>query len=154
MSIANTVANYLKQNMVAYTVIDHPRSMSSRETAVAAHMPPDDIAKAVVLSDRKGYLMVVIPGDRHVELGKLVHKLGRPLRLADEERVAPVFKDCELGAIPPIGPAYNMDTMVDESLVGKKRVCFVSGDHGRLICVDGEDFLHLLRQARYGQFSH
>lgn len=154
MSIARTIENYLRENAVAYTVVEHSRSMSTRQTAERAHMPPEQIAKAVILSDEDGYLMAVIPGDRHVELNALSKKLGRRLQLADETRITSAFRDCQPGAIPPIGPAYNVETIVDESLVGRQKVCFVGGDHDRLICVDGDDFVRLVQPAEYGHFSH
>ena len=122
--------------------------------AETAHVPPEQLAKAVILSDRRGFLMAVIPGNRHVSLDDLWKKLGRRLSLAPESRLAPVFRDCESGAIPPLGPAYGMETIVDNSLVGQPEVYFESGDHRGLIRVDGEEFLTLLRDAMYGQFAH
>lgn len=154
MTIARTVESYLKDNVVSYAVVEHPRSISSRQTAEAAHVPLRHIAKGVVLADEDGYLMAVIPGDRHVELNTLCKKLGRRLKLVDDTSMAPMFKDCEPGVIPPMGPAYNIETIVDESLIGRKSVCFSGCDHDRLICVDGRDFVRLLRPADYGRFSH
>lgn len=154
MTIAKTVENYLRQNDVAYSILEHPPTISSKQTAEAVHLAPGQVAKAVVLWDERGYVMAVVPGDRYVDVHKLSKKLGRHLELLDESRIGSVFKDCEAGAIPPIGPAYNMETIIDESLVGQEEIYFVGGDHDRLIGVDGEDFLHLLRQARYGRFSH
>lgn len=154
MAIAKTIEEYLRQNAVAYTVVDHLRSMTTQHTATVAHMPADQIAKAVILSDEDGYLMAVIPGDRHVEVKSISKKLGRRLHLADEMRMTSMFKDCQPGAIPPIGPAYNMETIVDESLVGRQKLCFVAGDHDRLLCVDGDDFVRLLEPADYGRISH
>lgn len=154
MSIAKTIEDYLRQNAVAYVVVDHSRSLTTQQTAAVAHIPAEQIAKAVILSDEDGYVMAVIPGDRHVEVKSLSRKLGRRLQLADEMRMTSVFKDCQPGAIPPIGPAYNIETVVDESLVGRQKLCFVGGDHDRLICVDGDDFVRLLEPVDYGRFSH
>ena len=47
-----------------------------------------------------------------------------------------------------------METVVDESLVGRKEIWFVAGDHYRLIRVDGDDFVRLLARAQFGRFSH
>jgi len=154
MTIAQTVSGYLQSRHVTYDVIAHPYSDSSRKVAETAHVPPEQLAKAVILSDRRGFLMAVIPGNRHVSLDDLWKKLGRRLSLASESRLAPVFRDCESGAIPPLGPAYGMETIVDNSLVGQPEVYFESGDHRGLIRVDGEEFLTLLRDAMYGQFAH
>jgi Ala-tRNA(Pro) deacylase len=154
MAIAQTVTGFLQFHQVPYRVIMHPYRETSRETAESAHIPVERLAKAVVLADQRGYLMVVIPGNRHVSLETLSRKLGRRLSLAAESRIVPVFRDCESGAIPPLGPAYGMDTVVDDSLVGQPEIYFESGDHRGLIRVGGDEFLELLGEAVHGQFTH
>lgn len=98
--------------------------------------------------------MVVLLSDRHVDLLMLSQALGRDLTLAPEYRIATIFTDCELGAIPPLGPAYGVTTLLDDSLVGQSEIYFEAGDHEEVICVDGEQFLVLLNKAMHGQFSH
>jgi len=154
MTIAQTVSGYLQSHQVSFDVITHPYSDSSRKAAETAHVPAEQLAKAVILSDRRGFLMVVVPGNRHVSLDDLWRKLGRRLSLVAETRLAPIFRDCESGAIPPLGPAYGMETIVDDSLAGQPEVYFESGDHRGLIRVGGEAFLALLREAMHGQFAH
>jgi Ala-tRNA(Pro) deacylase len=154
MTIAKTVEHYLQEHRTEYAVVRHRPAMSSKETADAAHVRADEIAKAVVLGDEQGFVMAVIPGDRHVQLHKLSDKFRRRFALITEQRLAPIFKDCELGAIPPLGPAYGMQTVVDNSLVGRRHVFFVGGDHDNLVRVDGEAFVRLLGSAQHGQFSH
>ncbi len=154
MAICRTVTDLLHSRHALYTVVPHSHTHSSRETADAARIPADQLAKAVVLADELGYLMAVVPGSRHVSTVRLSELLGRRLELASEGRIAPVFRDCSPGAIPPIGPAYGMDTIVDDSLVGQPVVYFEAGDHEQMIRVDGEVFLSLLKEARHGQFTH
>jgi Ala-tRNA(Pro) deacylase len=154
MPAAQTVVNYLQTHQIPYTILPHRRTVSSRETAEAAHVSVEQLAKAVIFWDTGGYLMAVVPGDRHVGVDTLSSKVGRKLMLADESRIAPVFGDCDLGAIPPIGPAYGMETIVDDSLVGLPDIYFEAGDHEDLIRVDGDQFLRMLNPARHGQFSH
>lgn len=154
MAIAHTVSGYLQSHHVSYDVISHPYSDSSRKAAEAAHVPPEKLAKAVILNDRRGFLMAVVPGNRHVSLDDLGKKLGRRLSLASESRLAPVFRDCESGAIPPLGPAYGMETIVDDSLAGQTEVYFESGDHRGLVRMSGEEFLVLLGEAMHGRFAH
>lgn len=154
MSIAKTVVDFLQKNRVAYDVLVHPRTRSSKATLEAAHLPAERFAKAVVLRDAKGYVMAVVPGCRHVSMNKLCEKLGRSLELAQESGIVRMFKDCDSGAIPPLGPAYGMETIVDDSLVGQPEVYFEAGDHEELIRMDGDQFLLLLKEARHGQFTH
>jgi Ala-tRNA(Pro) deacylase len=154
MTIATTIIDFLQQHRVPYSVVAHDHSGSSRQTVSSAHVPPERLAKAVIFHDRRGYLMAVVPGNRYVSVKTLSEKLGRELALAEERRIAPVFGDCDPGAIPPLGPAYGMETILDDSLVGQPEIYFESGDHEELIQVSGEDFLRLMSQARHGQFSH
>jgi Ala-tRNA(Pro) deacylase len=154
MTIAKTVEDYLQQNRVAYDIVPHPHTSSTRATVQTAHVPADRVAKAVVLHDGSRYVMAVVPGSRHVSVRTLSKKLGRELRLAQEESLEPVFRDCAPGAIPPLGPAYGMETIVDDSLVGQPEIYFEAGDHEELIRVKGDHFLSLLREARHGQFTH
>jgi len=154
MTIAQTVSGFLQFHQVPYRVIVHPYRETSREAAESARVPAERLAKAVVLADRRGYLMVVLPSNRHVSVEHLSRKLGRNLSLAAESRIVPVFRDCEAGAIPPLGPAYGMETILDDSLVGQPEVYFESGDHRGLIRVGGDEFLELLGEAAHGQFTH
>ncbi len=154
MAIAGTVRDFLEKSGVKYALVAHSHSESSQQTAQAAHVPPNQLAKAVVLIDRVGYLMAVLPGDRHVGVETLSKKLGRKLELATESRLAPVFKDCDPGAIPPLGPAYGMETVLDDGLVGLPHIYFEAGNHEELVRIDGEQFVRLMNQAQHGQFSH
>lgn len=153
MTIARTVVGALERNRTAFTVVHHARAMSVLDTARAARVLPEKVAKAVVLYDERGYVMAVLPGDRQVQIERLSHRLGRRLELAHEARIAPVFEDCEVGAIPPMGNAYGMETVVDESLMGQSQIYFVAGGHEELVCVKGAEFLKLLGEPQYGRFS-
>ncbi len=154
MAIAKTVESYLERYALPYDVISHPRSMSCRETARVATVPARQIAKAVILHDDAGYLMAVIPGDTHVEIDALSRRLERRLQLASEARLAQLFGDCEPGAIPPLGPAYGLDTIVDDRVFDQGHVCFVAGDHDELVRVEREAFLILLHGAGHAPIGH
>jgi Ala-tRNA(Pro) deacylase len=68
-------------------------------------------------------IMAVIPADRCVMVGYLANMLGRrELHLSDENRIAAVFVDCDRGAVPPVGMAWGIETVVDEELVGHEVV--------------------------------
>lgn len=155
MGIARSVESHLHKHRVAYDLIPHPHTASSKETAKVSHVPLPQMAKAVVLGDDRGFLlMAVIPADRYVDIKTLSRRLGRDLHLIPEERLAPVFRDCEPGAIPPLGPVYGMETILDNKLVGLPVVYFEAGDHEELVRVDGEQFVQLLKEARHGDISH
>lgn len=153
MGIAMTLKDYLSRNGVEYQVLVHPRTGSSPETARVAHVPGDRLAKTVVLEDENGYLVAVVPSTYRVRLGELSRQLQRHLRLASEQEFASLFKDCDLGAIPPIGQAYGLSTVIEEDLVRKPDIYFEAGDHEELIHVTGEQFMRLMAGAEKHHFS-
>ena len=40
-----------------------------------------------------------------------------------------LFDDCEFGAVPPVGAAYGLPVLLDESLDGASELHFEAGDH-------------------------
>ena len=153
MTIATTVSRALTENGTHYDLLPHPRTGSSHETAQAAHVPDDHMAKAVMLVDTKGYLMVVLPGDQWVNLDRVNTELNRDFDLVAEDELDTLFSDCEPGAIPPLGELYGIDTVMDDGLTSLSRVYFESGDHEQLIQLDGEQFRQLMRGVRHGYFG-
>jgi len=147
MAIAASLKTYLAQQSAVYETVAHPHSDSSLTTASVAHVPADRLAKAVIVKDGDSYAMVVVPSDHHLHLGRLHHHLGDEVGLATEAELAALFPDCELGAIPPLGAAYGLRTLVDDGLTAQAEVFFESGDHLNLVKVSGEQFLALLGDA-------
>jgi Ala-tRNA(Pro) deacylase len=154
MAIAKTVKDYLLQKSVDYDLVSHPHSGSSHETAEASHIREDHIAKGVVVKDASGYAMVIVPASNYVEMKHLRKELDRELELVEEGEFARLFPDCEPGAVPPLGPAYKIETFLDEALTTLANVYFEAGDHELLVHVSGDDFKTLLRGLRNGHYSH
>jgi len=153
MTIAVSVMNTLTSAHITYEVVDHPTSLSSTQSALAAHVPEDHIAKGVLVKDESGYLMVVIPASRWVNFKRLQEELGRTLHLAEENEIERLFMDCAAGAIPPLGMVYGVETLLDEALNSLAHVYFEAGDHERLIKVEARHFKTLMQGVRHGHFS-
>lgn len=154
MSFGRKFKEYLLDSGVEFNLVEHRRTECSSHTARAAHIPGDRLAKAVVLQHDGGYMLAVVPSTHRVELGTLERAIGCRLDMATEVEVGEIFKDCALGAIPPTGLAYDLDTMVDEELGRQPEVYCESGDHRTLIHVSGEGFQRLMAEAQQAQFSH
>lgn len=153
MTIAPKLRHYLDTLDADYELIAHPPTRSAIQNAAVCHVPPERIAKAVLLDTPDDYLLAVLPSDRRVDLFELRSELGQKPRLADEEELASVFDDCAVGAVPPLGFGYGIDTIVDDSLEGQPDIYFEGGDHASLVHMDQTEFARLIRPARRGQFS-
>ena len=154
MTIALRLRNYLERQGIGYDEMTHPRTETSSGTAKAAHVPGRFMAKSVVVHHELGYALAVVPSSNRVELETLQELLGKRLGLAAENEIAKVFDDCDLGAIPPIGAAYGVPVVVEESLVNAPDVYFEGGDHATLVHVTGEAFRKLMNDGRKARFSH
>ena len=115
MSIAPQLRQYLDEARVDYDIIDHRPTQSALDSARSANIPAERVAKAVLLdtSDDE-HLLAVLPSDRKVELSELRSELGSKPRLSGEAEIGKLFRDCEVGAVPPVG--YGVTTIIDDSL--------------------------------------
>jgi len=154
MTIAASVQDCLVREGVHYEMITHERTPDSNHSAQVAHIPGDRLAKCVMLEDDKGFLMAVVPASHKVDLGAVRRQLNRELGLATDRELVELFKDCEPGALPPLGLAYGIDAILDQSLVDAPDIYFEAGDHQALVHVSGSEFLKLMANAPRSQISH
>jgi Ala-tRNA(Pro) deacylase len=64
-----------------------------------------------------------------------------------------LFPDCREGAIPPLGPAYGLRTVVDDDLEAQQEVYFEAGDHESLVHMTASQFLSLLGRVERAHFA-
>jgi Ala-tRNA(Pro) deacylase len=152
MPIAPILQRYLDQN-VTYDVIDHEPTMSSTRTAEVCHVSGDRVTKGVVLRHHGGYLLAVIPASHRIHLQDLRMQLGDSIELASEDEIAPLFRDCAHGAVPPVGDCYGLEVIVDDSIEMQPDLYMEGGDHATLIHVDRGQFARLNVEAQHGRFS-
>jgi len=135
-------------------MIAHERTRDSSHSAHAAHIPGDRLAKCVMLEDDHGLPHGSSAGQP--QGGPRCHASSAQsrARLATDRELVELFKDCEPGALPPLGLAYGIDTILDESLVDAPDIYFEAGDHQSLVHVSGSGFLKLMANAPRGRISH
>ncbi len=153
MGMAITLQQYMDLHEVDYDVLMHKPTMTSSHTAQSSHISGDCLAKGVVLKHEDGYILAVLPASHHLHLGTLQRMLDRPVGLATEAEITRLFDDCAEGAIPCVGAAYGLKTMIDESLDGQTDLYFEGGDHESLVHVTDDQFRILMADAESGRFS-
>lgn len=153
MSLSRVLEGYLSDREATYTIEMHSVSRTSVDTARLARINEDSLAKSVVLEDEHGFVLAVLPASRRLELDQIERKLGRRLHLSSERKMVDLFPDCVLGAVPPLGAAYGLPTVIDSSLEGRTEVFFEAGDHESLIRMDGDEFFGLLATASVAEIA-
>jgi Ala-tRNA(Pro) deacylase len=156
MAIAHTLKSCLDHERVPYEVIAHRHTATSLRAAETAHVDAGCVAKAVLLEEdleHSHYVMAVLPASYRLVVPEVARGIGRPVHLATEEDAAGLFGDCETGAIPAVGPAYGVETVVDDSLIAQPELYFEAGDHEHLVRMKTQDFLRLLGNCPHGRFG-
>ncbi|HEY8568817.1 YbaK/EbsC family protein [Microbulbifer sp.] len=154
MTIASTVSQYLNDHSVHYRVIPHDHSATSRESAHKTGLREDSVAKAIMLKDDHGMVMAIIPASSSLDMRAVHDETGRNhLKMMQEGEFGSIFTDCEVGALPPLGPAYGITTLVDSSLNKWDTIYLESGDHESLVAIDGRDYEQLMSRCRHCDLS-
>lgn len=149
----HTITNFLGKRDVRYETVPHRHTLTARETVREAHVEGERMAKGVLFcDDQDGYVLAVVPASRRVDADRLRDVLGRgALSLASEDELALLFPDCEIGAVPAVGEAYGLHSVVDASLRANAEIYLEAGDHQSLVRVMGSDFKRLMSNAAWGE---
>ncbi len=145
MSTATRLNNFLNLSQTPYRVVHHRHTESAADSAHAAHVPTSRVVKSVLLRDRRQgrYLMALTPACNRIELGWVGEGTGIDPVLAREAELADVFPDCEVGAVPGFGQAYQLDMIWDDHLGEQQSLFFEAGDHEDLIEIERDEFHRL-----------
>ena len=154
MFVSQTVMQFLDRSDVDFEVVSHRHTATSSQTARAAGINPNDLAKAVLLQDDEEYLMAVLPAPRMVNPWAVEALIDEPNIVLAQERDLPfIFRDCERGAIPVLGPAFGLRTVVDDAVLQRREVFFEGGDHEHLVHIHGADFARLFDGLEHGHIA-
>ena len=135
---------FLDGNGVKYVIISHSRAYTAQEVAASAHVPGGDLAKVVVVTVDGRLALAVVPASRQVDMGLLRSAAeAQYAALADESDFADRFEGCQLGAMPPFGNLFGMETFVDKDLATEEYIAFNAGTHTDVIAMRFTDFRRL-----------
>jgi Ala-tRNA(Pro) deacylase len=154
MFVSHTVMSYLDRVGVEHTILAHRHTACSNETATAAHIDRQQLAKAVLMRTDRDYVLAVVPASHYVNpvaLGKLLG--SNEITLAGEDELPYIFRDCEAGAIPIVGSAFGVQTAVDDRLLQLSDIYFEAGDHEHLLHMRDRDFARLMGNETHGSIS-
>jgi len=153
MPILAKLKAFLDADKTPYEILAHRPAFTAQEVAAAQHVPPQELAKVVIVRTRDRFVMAVLPAPRRVDLHRLAEVLpeGR-VRLATEQEFVQLFPHCEVGAMPPFGNLFGLPVYVDRSLEDDEEIVFPAGTHTETVRMKYADFVHLV-QPVIGNFS-
>ena len=138
--------DFLDSNNIRYFIISHSPAYTAQEIAASAHVPGGELAKTVIVTIDGKLAMAVLPASYKLDFEKLKRAAGTgDVLLASEEDFADMFPGCEVGAMPPFGNLYGMQTYVAEELAEDQEIVFNAGNHMELLRLSFTDFEKLVK---------
>ena len=145
MSCKETLEKYLGDQGVAFQIQHHPLAYTAQEVAASEHISGNMLVKVVMAFADDRLLMLALPASFRVDLDKAAGALGaKAVRLASEEEFGGALPDCEVGAIPPFGPLYDLPVYVDRSLTEEETIVIRAGTHTETLSLRYADFARLV----------
>jgi Ala-tRNA(Pro) deacylase len=153
MPILRKLQEYLDEQKIKYQVLTHSLAYTAQEVAALQHVPGKQMAKVVIVRKESGApIMLVLPASHQVDFARLRQVLGEHVELEQEEKFRILFPGCEVGAEPPFGNLFNLDTVVEASLAEDEEIVFNSGSHWQTIRMRYDDYQRLVH-PRVAKFA-
>jgi Ala-tRNA(Pro) deacylase len=140
------IAEYLAEKKVPYSTHQHMTAYTAQEVAAEEHVSGNIVAKAVVVRAGTEYVLCVLPASCKLDMRKVAKAVGaKEPQLADEQEMAQLFPDTEVGAEPPFGNLYNLSTFLDQHLAADEDIVFQAGTHRDTVRMKMTDYMSLAR---------
>jgi Ala-tRNA(Pro) deacylase len=147
------LAELLSAEHARYERVTHAAAVTAQEQAAVSHTSGWSLAKVLIVKERDGYVMAVLPACCALDLNRLKGLIGHgPVRLATVEEIYAAIPDCAPGAIPPFGGLWGLRTFIDRSLLTVGEVTMPAGDPATAIRMPPSE-LERLARARLGDFA-
>ncbi len=129
---------WLAQHGVHFELHEHPVTYTARETARIEHIDPATFAKAIgVVTDDGRCALFVLDANDHVDLLKARRVLeASRVRLMTESELQAACPGCDVGATPPVGELFGLETYVDHAIESVPTLTFHAGSHTQAMRVD------------------
>lgn len=140
------VKEFLEKHHVKYVSMSHSPAFTSQEIAAAAHVSGKDLAKTVVIKVDGKLAMVVVPANHQVNFARLREETGaKSVDLASESEFKDKFSGCEVGAMPPFGPMFDMPVYLADEFRQHDQILFNAGSHSELVQMKEPDFERMVK---------
>jgi Ala-tRNA(Pro) deacylase len=135
------IETFLQDKSVPFEMLPHRTEFGASRIAHALHVPGENFAKTVLLNVDGKLKLAVISASHSVNMETAKHSLvADHVELAPETELAKTFPDCELGAVPPFGSQYGVETIVDDPLTEDEHIVFEGNTHNQAVYMRYVDF--------------
>lgn len=147
MGVATSIKRHLDRHGISYGVHHLTAVTSPEEIPKRLGVTAKSVIRATALNDRFGLIIAVTAANELPGVELLSKLMSRKLEPATTAQVLSVFRDCDGAFIPPLGEAYGVRTVVDDSLADNEFIYFCAGDAAEVIQLSAKDYFQLQNSA-------
>jgi len=155
MSLEQKVVQFLKSQKVKFDVINTAPFSSPIQAAHHLRVDPKNCAQTILLQDRFGLVLAVLPATYVIDFNTLKQVFKRHFIRVSEQGLQEIFGDCFTALLPPLGDVFSLRTLIDQSVVDSDTILFPMGDDTHLIRMRTDDYEAVTSRAWHGgSFAH
>ena len=144
------IYQWLDQNHIPYQTREHPAVFTMEELSNLNLENPSAICKNLFLRDQKGkrHFLVMVDGEKRIDLKTLGEKTGHRLSFASEERLKK-YLNLEKGSVTPLGIFFDeekaVEVLCDSSLAEKPLIGVHPGENNATVFLSPRDLESLIK---------
>jgi prolyl-tRNA editing enzyme YbaK/EbsC (Cys-tRNA(Pro) deacylase) len=132
----SSVLDYLRGRGVPFLVLPDPDATSLEETADRHSIGRDELVRTIVMTNRFGHALMVLPWRRQLDLPLARRAMNDPgAQRASDEDLRTKVPEFEPDSWPPLGLFLLMPTFVDREVARREQIVFAAGKPGTLVCL-------------------
>lgn len=137
---------FLSQKGICFEVIEYEHEEKGVVFASdAIGFPVERTIKTLVVDlGRKGYVMVLMPGDKNIDLKSLASAYSVKRAAMADTSTAERLTGYLVGGISPFETKRNLPVAMEESLLRFDKVAINGGKRGLMVIIDPKDLLWLV----------
>ncbi len=164
MLLPKKLINFLEKNKVSYDVLEHRTVYTAFDKAKTLKVKPNIVGKTLALKVDRELIVVLLTANKNIDkikLKKIINlyrkkekeKAVKKIDFASERLIKNRFKGVKLGAIPPFGNLFKIQTIVSRSLLNKPEIIISSGCYDKSIRMKGASLKKIIPNLMTGSFE-
>lgn len=154
IKIPKKIERFLEKTGIKYEAVGHRTVYTAFDKAATLKLKPDAIAKVLTLKIGKEPVLVVVTGNRNLDIEKLkriakTDKIG----FVKEKIIAEAFKGIDPGAIPPFADLWQARVFCDKKMLEISKIIISAGTYEASIIITATAFKKINPEMIVGNFS-
>ncbi len=137
------VKAYLEKNGAKYEELAHKTVFTAYDAAATLKKELKQIAKNLLIEADKTHVLVIVPADKKLDLGKLKKALGAKKVSIPKEQVVVKILKIKPGAISSFGKLHKLEVVLDKTMTGVKEAVFSTGSFTDSVLMKVKDFVQM-----------